>query len=135
MRAMSVLVAGILLSTVVSMAARTVRTQSVPRPLSAADIEHGLRAAVTNGRMAALVKQYKVDFKLTDGIEKDLRNAGASDNLILQISRSRTHVKSNFVEKSPGKVGLRRQLSAAPRTRTQAASQEIVSLANKYRLG
>jgi hypothetical protein len=86
MRAMTLLVASILLLVVGSIAART--TQNAPRPLSAADVEHGLKSAVPNARMAALVRQCGVDFELTVGVEKALRSAGANDNLILQIGRS-----------------------------------------------
>src|ERR1700681_2062895 len=78
-------------------AARTTRTPSAPRPLSAADVEHGLKSAVPNARMAALVKKYGVDFELTGAVKKELRSAGASDNLILQIGRSRTAVDDNSV--------------------------------------
>jgi len=88
MRAMTLLVASILLLVVGSIAARTIRTQNAPRPLSAADVEHGLKSAVPNARMAALVRQCGVDFELTVGVEKALRSAGANDNLILQIGRS-----------------------------------------------
>src|SRR6202521_6445345 len=70
-------------------AARTTRTPNASRPLSFADVEHGLKSAVPNARMAALVKKYGVDFELTGAVKQELRSAGASDNLILQISRSR----------------------------------------------
>src|SRR5216684_5224991 len=90
MRVTTLLVGSILLFMVGSSAGRTTRAQNALRPLSAADVEHGLKSAVPNARMAALVKQYGVDFELTDGVEKELRSAGASDNLILQISRSRS---------------------------------------------
>src|SRR6202051_4049946 len=79
----------ILLAMVGSAAARTTRTPNASRPLSAADVEHGLKSAVPNARMAALVKKYGVDFELTGAVRQELRSAGASDNLILQISRSR----------------------------------------------
>jgi hypothetical protein len=41
MRAMTLLVASILFLVVGSIAGRTTRTQNAPRPLSAADVEHG----------------------------------------------------------------------------------------------
>jgi Skp family chaperone for outer membrane proteins len=63
--------------------------QSSSPPLSVADVEHGLKAGVSNTRMAALVKQYGVDFDLSDAIEKQLRAAGATGDLLLDISRSR----------------------------------------------
>src|SRR6266853_2688492 len=92
MRVTKLLVASILLFMVGSTEGRTTRAQHAPRPLSAADVEHGLKSAVPNARMAALVKQYGVDFELTHRVEDELRSAGASDNLILQIARSRAPI-------------------------------------------
>src|SRR5438105_14563871 len=92
----------ILLVVVGSSAGRTTRTPNASRPLSAADVEHGLKAAVPNARMAALVKQYGVDFELTNSLEKELRSAGANDSLILQIGHSRAHVGRSPKEKSTG---------------------------------
>src|SRR5579864_858706 len=92
------LVAGILLFVVASIEGRTTRTQQAPRPLSAADVEHGLKSAVPNVRMTALVKQYGVDFELTRTVEEKLRSAGASDSLILQISHSRSRVAGKPVK-------------------------------------
>src|SRR5712675_1482121 len=89
MRVTTLLVGSILLFMVGSAAARTTRTPNASRPLSFADVEHGLKSAVPNTRMAALVKKYGVDFELTGAVKQELRSAGASDNLILQISRSR----------------------------------------------
>src|ERR1700693_651977 len=93
----------ILLLMVGSAAGRTTRTPNASRPLSAADVEHGLKSAVPNARMAALVKKYGVDFELTGAVKQELRSAGASDNLILQIGRSRAPVPigKNSV-RSPG---------------------------------
>jgi hypothetical protein len=88
MRAMTLLVASILLLVVGSIAARTTRTQNAPRPLSAADVELGLKSAVPNARMDAPVRQCGVDFSLTAGVKKALRSAGANDSPILQIGRS-----------------------------------------------
>src|SRR5450755_1539724 len=99
MRVTKLLVASILLFMVGSTEGRTTRTQHAPRPLSAADVEHGLKSAVPNARMVALVKQYGVDFELTDAVKKELRSVGASDNLILQIGRSRARVDGNSLEK------------------------------------
>jgi len=69
MRVTKLLVATILLFMVGSTEGRTTQTQHAPRPLSAAEIEHGLKSAVPNARMAALVKQYGVDFELTHTVE------------------------------------------------------------------
>src|ERR1700682_4237447 len=87
----------ILLVVVGSSAGRTIRTTNTSRPLSAADVEHGLKSAVPSARMAALVKKYGVDFELTGAMKQELRSAGASDNLILQIGRSRPAVDDNSV--------------------------------------
>src|SRR5436309_15458761 len=96
MRVKILLVASIVLFMVGSIQARTARRQQAPRPLTAAEIEHGLKSAMPNARLAALVKQYLVDFELTRSIEAELRSAGATDDLILEIrhSRSRTAVKT-----------------------------------------
>ena len=74
MRVTTLLVASILLL-VGSTAGRTTRIQHAPRPLSAADVEHGLKSAVPNARMVALVKQYGVGFELTHVVEAELRSA------------------------------------------------------------
>src|SRR5216684_7627100 len=82
----------ILLVVVGSSAGRTTHTPNASRPLSAADVEHGLKYAVPNARMAALVKKYGVDFELTGAVKQELRSAGANGNLILQIGRSRAPI-------------------------------------------
>ena len=69
----TLLVATMVLFMVGSTEARTTRTQQASRPLTAADVEHGLRSGVPNARMAALVKQYGVDFELTHAVEAELR--------------------------------------------------------------
>lgn len=63
--------------------------QGPAAPLTLADVEHGLKAGVSNTRMATLVKQYGVDFELTDDIEKELRAARATGDLLLEISRAK----------------------------------------------
>ena len=137
MRATTLLVSSILLFMVGSIAGRTTKAQNSPRPLSAADVEHGLKSAVPNARMAALVKQYGVDFELTNRVEKELRSAGASDTLILQIGRSRSRIKGDAVERpSTYKVAAReRRPVNPPRTRARTSVQELLSQADKYRRG
>ena len=66
----------------------TVELQSVRLPLTEAEIEDGLRKGVTPERMAALVKQYGVDFSLTPEIEDRLRKAGGDDTLLSAIGES-----------------------------------------------
>ena len=138
MRATTLLVGCILLFLVGSTAGRTITAQNAPRPLSAADVKHGLKSGVPNARMAALVKQYGVDFALTDVVEEQLRSAGASDSLILQIGRSRARVYGNSVERLTGPaVGAHGHRSAnTPRTtHPQTTAKELLQQADKYRLG
>jgi len=143
----------ILLAMVGSAAARTTRTPNASRPLSAADVEHGLKSAVPNARMAALVKKYGVDFELTGAVKQELRSAGASDNLILQIGRSRAPmprapipqasipIDDNSVRPtghSPTghSIATHAHRSAnTPHAHTQLPAKELLSQADKYRLG
>src|SRR5260370_35824031 len=130
-----VIVARILLVRVGSTEGRTTRAQHAPRPLSAADIEHGLKSAVPNARMAALVKQYGVDFELTHTVENELRNAGASNNLILQIGRSRSRVTGKSVRPVGHTVIDRSQGPAnTTRARAETSAKEFLSQADKYRV-
>src|ERR1700732_1925066 len=124
-------------------AARTTRTPNASRPLSAADVEHGLKSAVPNARMAALVKKYGVDFELTGPVTQELRSAGASDALILQIGRSRAPIPIDessvkLIGQSPTghSIGAHAHLSAStPRAHAQPPAKELLSQADKYRLG
>src|ERR1700730_9925548 len=118
-------------------AARTTRTPNAPRPLSAADVEHSLKSAVPNARMAALVKKYGVDFELTGAVKQELRSAGASDGLILQISRSRAPlpIADNSVRPSGHSATQAHRSANAPRAHGQPAAKELLSQADKYRLG
>src|ERR1035438_557941 len=130
------LVASILLFMVGSTEGRTTRTQHAPRPLSAADVEHGLKSAVPNARMAALIKKYGVDFELTHTVEDELRSAGASNNLILQIGRSRSRVAGKSV-RPVGHTVVDRAQGPANTTRAHAetSAKEFLSQAEKYRAG
>jgi TPR repeat protein len=142
MRATTLLVGCILLSLVGISAGRTTKTQSVPRPLSLTDVEHGLKSGVPSARMAVLVKRYGVDFQLSDGIEKKLRSVGANHNLILQIGRStatRSTTKSggHSIE-SPSKppVGARKHRSSNDAVLLSTSTgNELLKQADKYRLG
>src|ERR1700687_5755414 len=130
----------ILLVVVGSSAGRTIRTTNTSRPLSAADVEHGLKSAVPNARMAALVKKYGVDFELTGAMKEELGSAGASDNLILQIVRSRAPVPigENSVRSTGHSAGTHaNRLALTPRAHgqpAQSAPKELLSQADKYRL-
>src|SRR5437879_5955672 len=112
MRVTTLLVASILLFVVGSTAGRTTGIPDARRPLSAAEVEHGLKSAVPNARMVALVKKYGIDFELTDAIKAELRSAGASNSLILQISRSRSRVAGKSVRPVGHTVVARAERSA-----------------------
>lgn len=135
MRVATLLVVSILLF-LGSTAGRTTRIQHAPRPLSAADVEHGLKSAIPNARMAALVKQYGVDFELTHVVEAALRSAGASDTLILQISRSRSRTTGKPV-RSAAHANVDRAHGPASTTQThpETSAKEFLSQADKYRVG
>jgi uncharacterized protein len=130
------LVAGMLLFMVGSMEGKAARTQHAPRPLSVADVEHGLKSAVPNARMAALVKQYGVDFELTHTVEQELRSTGASDNLILQIRHSRSRVAEKTARPA-GHTVVDRAHGPATTTRADAetSAKKLLSQADKYRVG
>src|SRR5579859_4964045 len=98
MRITTLPVASLLLFMVGSIAGRTTPAPNARRPLSEPEVEHGLKFAVPNARMAALVKKYGVDFELTDAVKAKLRSEGASNDLILQISRSRSRVANKSVK-------------------------------------
>src|ERR1700716_657461 len=138
MRVTTLLVGSILLFMVGSSAGRTTHSPNASRPLSAADVEHGLRSAVPNARMAALVKKYGVDFELTGARKQELRSAGASDSLILQIGHSRApmHIDDNSVKPTGLSAATHAHRSAnTARAHTHPAAKELLSQADKYRLG
>ena len=129
-------VLGILLLTVGAIGARTARPQNTPKPLSVADVEHGLTSAVPNARMAALIKQYGVDFELTRGLEGKLRNSGANDSLIRQIRHSRIRIEARSVGLTPH-VAVEHPHHPTNTVRTPAHidTKELLSQADKYRAG
>jgi hypothetical protein len=53
------------------------------------EIKDLLKGSVTPKRVATLVEQYGVSFGLTDDVEKELRELGADDRLLLVISKNR----------------------------------------------
>src|SRR5271166_6246513 len=122
MRVTTLLVASILLF-LVGGSEGTTRTQHAPRPLSAADVEHGLKSAVPNARLA------------------ELRSAGASDNLILQISRSRSRVAGKPVRPAGRTVVDHAHVDRAhgpantTRAHAETSAKEFLSQADKYRVG
>jgi hypothetical protein len=60
-----------------------------PRPLTATEVEEALRNGVPVARVRDMVRQYGVDFALSDEVERKLRAAGADDALLLAISRAK----------------------------------------------
>ena len=137
MRVTTLLFGCILLVLVGSIAGRTITARHAPRPLSAADVEHALKSGVPNARMAALVKQYGVDFELTDVVKGQLRSAGASDSLILRIGRSRARVDGKSVAKltGPSAGAHGRRPAGTTRAHAPTAAKELLQQADKYRLG
>src|SRR5260370_40808793 len=135
MRVTKRLSASLVLFMVGSTEGRTPRAQHAPRPLSAADVEHGLKSAVPNARMAALVKQYGVDFELPHRVEDELRSSGASDNLILQISRSRSRAVGKPARPADHKeVDTTHRPPNTPPPHPAPSSKEFLSPADKYRV-
>lgn len=59
-------------------------------PFSLAEVETGLKGSITSKRMAALVQQFGVDFKLSDDAQKRLTDAGADPDLLQVISTSQS---------------------------------------------
>ncbi len=60
-----------------------------PKPLREVEIEDALRHEVPRPRVAALVREYGVNFELTKEAEVRLRDAGADNDLLLAIAQSR----------------------------------------------
>ncbi len=62
---------------------------SGPKPLELRDVEEALQGGVSPRRVTELVKQFGVDFALTDEAEQRLRFLGADSDLLLAISRNK----------------------------------------------
>ena len=60
-----------------------------PAPFSVAEVETGLKGWITTRRMATLVQQFGVDFKLSDITRKRLADAGADPDLLQIISAAK----------------------------------------------
>jgi len=60
-----------------------------PAPLTLQEVADALANGVSKARVTVLVKQFGVDFPLTDETEKRLRSVGADDALLLVISKAR----------------------------------------------
>ncbi len=64
-------------------------TATGPKPLTLAEVEKLLRDGVPKTRVAALVREYGVDFDFSDEVEAKLRAATADDSVLLAVSTSR----------------------------------------------
>jgi len=63
-----------------------------PAPFSLAEVETGITGGITSKRMATLVQQFGVDFKLSFVNRKRLTEEGADDNLLTTISTARRNL-------------------------------------------
>jgi len=59
------------------------------KPLTVAEVEKALTGGVPKSRVAVMVKQYGVDFELTDEREASLRKLGADDKVIIAIMKNK----------------------------------------------
>ncbi len=59
-----------------------------PKPLALDEVEEALKNGISPKRVAELVVQFGVDFKLIGDVGKRLRSEGADDDLLLTIIRS-----------------------------------------------
>ncbi len=60
-----------------------------PKPLGEPEIEEALKNGVPKTRIMGLIKQYGVDFALTNDLEQNLRTVGADSDLLLAIAKSK----------------------------------------------
>ena len=60
-----------------------------PKPLELSEIEEALKNGISPKRVTELVKQFGVDFALTDEVEQRLRGAGADSDLLLAITKAK----------------------------------------------
>lgn len=67
------------------------------KPLSEAEVMEGLSGGLSSKRLATLVLQYGVDFKLTPESEQRLRGVGADDGLLLAIHNAEPKAGELFI--------------------------------------
>jgi hypothetical protein len=60
-----------------------------PKPLGEPEIEEALKNGVPKTRIMGLVKEYGVDFVLTNEAEQNLRTVGADSDLLLAIAKAK----------------------------------------------
>lgn len=63
--------------------------QAGPKPLSIEEVEEALRNGISTQRVQGFVKQFGVDFTLSDEVERRLRADGADSDLLLTITKAR----------------------------------------------
>jgi hypothetical protein len=76
-------------SAALNVQAELVPTSSGPKPLSQTEVEEMLTNGVPKPRILTFVRNYGVDFILTDPVEQRLRGLGADSDTLLVISKSR----------------------------------------------
>jgi hypothetical protein len=59
--------------------------QGTSKPLSKDDVIRLLKGDVSSKRVAELARERKIDFELTEGVEKELRQAGADDSFLAAL--------------------------------------------------
>jgi hypothetical protein len=64
-------------------------TPAGPRPLTRAEVGEMLENNVAKPRVISLVKQYGVDFVLTEELERDLRAKGADSDVLVAIATNK----------------------------------------------
>jgi hypothetical protein len=67
------------------LAARTAAAQSPPKPLSKTEIVNLLEAQMPPDRLAEVARKRGIDFQVTPEIEKELRQAGATSELLTTL--------------------------------------------------
>jgi len=60
-----------------------------PKPLGEPEIEEALKNGVPKTRIMGLIKEYGVDFALTNEFEQSLRTVGADSDLLLAIAKAK----------------------------------------------
>src|SRR3954467_8956006 len=60
-----------------------------PKPLGEPEIEEALKNGVPKTRIMGLIKEYGVDFVLTNEFEQNLRTVGADSDLLLAIAKAK----------------------------------------------
>ena len=67
------------------LAARTAAAQSPPKPLSKTEVVNLLETQMPPDRLAEVARQRGIDFQVTPEVEKELRQAGATSDLLTTL--------------------------------------------------